>query len=200
MKEKIREYALGLGVDDVGFASVADYKSPRTKDIASMFPEAKSMVVVAVREGSHITSPNPRIAFSGRMDVMEFARGVSYKLTRFLEMECGATAMSVPLSYPMEMSPKTMGVVADVSLRHAAVAAGLGSFGRNNLVLHPKFGSRVLFGAILTDLDLSSDPPIVEDICTDCGICVESCPGGALDVEGQTDPAKCLKNSQPYGL
>ncbi|MGE5416538.1 MAG: epoxyqueuosine reductase [Acidobacteriota bacterium] len=200
IKQKIREYAMSLGVDDVGFASVADYKSPRTKDIASMFPEAKSMVVVAIREGSHIKSLNPRIAFSGRMDIMEFGRGVNYKLARFLERECGAMAMSVPLSYPMEMSPKTMGVVADVSLRHAAIAAGLGKFGRNNLVLHPKFGSRVLFGAILTDLDLPSDPPVTEDICTDCGICVDGCPGGALDVEGITDPAKCLKNSQPYGL
>lgn len=200
MKSKIREFALSLGVDDVGFASTEDYKSPRTPDIKVLFPDVKSLVVVAMRESSHIDSPNPRISMAGRMDIMEYARSVNFKLAKFLENEFGAHAMSVPLSYPLDMGPRTMGVVSDVSLRHAAVAAGLGAFGRNNLVLHPRFGSRVLFAAVMCDLELASDPPITEDICNQCGICVDSCPAGALDVEGQTDPIKCLKVSQPYGL
>lgn len=200
MKNKIRDYVLSLGVDDVGFASVKDYNSPRTPDIKTIFPEVKSLVVVALREGSHIYSPNPRIAMTGRLDIMEFGRSVNFKLARFLEQECGAMAMSVPLSYPLDMSPRKMGVIGDISLRHAAVAAGLGVFGRNNLVLHPKFGSSVLFASVMCDLDLPSDPPISEEICTECNICVESCPAGALDVEGQTDAMKCLKTCQPYGL
>ncbi|MGE5396550.1 MAG: epoxyqueuosine reductase [Chitinophagales bacterium] len=200
MKKKIREYALSLGLDDVGFASIDDYQSPRTPEIKTLFPEVKSLVVGAIREGAHTDSPNPRIAMAGRLDIMEYGRSVNFKLARFLERECGARAMSVPLSYPLDMGPGKMGVVSDVSLRHAAVAAGLGAFGRNNLVLHPRFGSRVLFCAILCDLELSSDPPVSDEICNQCNICVENCPAGALDVEGQTDPTKCLKVSQPYGL
>lgn len=199
MKNKIRAYALSLGLDDVGFASVDDYKSPRTPEIKALFPEVRSLVVGAIREGAHTDSPNPRIAMAGRLDIMEFGRSVTFKLTRYLERECGARAMSVPLSYPLDMGRQTRGVVADVSLRHAAAAAGLGAFGRNNLVLHPQFGSRVLYAAVMCDLDLPSDPP-VDDICNHCNICVENCPAGALDVEGQTDPMKCLKVSQPYGL
>lgn len=200
MKDKIRDFVLSLGVDDVGFANVKDYNSPRTPDIKTIFPEVKSLVVTALREGSHIYSPNPRIAMAGRMDIMEFARSVNFKLAKFLEQEFGAMAMSVPLSYPLDMSPTKMGVIGDVSLRHAAVAAGLGVFGRNNLVLHPKFGSRVLFTSVMCDLDLPSDPPVNEEICTNCNICVESCPSGALDAEGITDPVKCLKTAIPYGL
>jgi epoxyqueuosine reductase QueG len=52
----------------------------------------------------------------------------------------------------------------------------------------------------MTDLDLPSDPPITEKLCTDCNICVENCPAHALDEEGKTDDMKCLKNSQPYGI
>ncbi len=182
MKEKIKEFAMSLGVDDVGIANIVDYNSPRTPKIETIFPAAKSMVVMAVREMSHIESENPRLAMNGRIDVMEYARTVNYKMARYLEKECGAKAMSVPLSYPMEMNTKTMGVVADVSLRHAAIAAGLGVFGRHNLVIHPQLGSRVLFCAVLMNLDLPSDPPVTEDLCTQCGICVDECPAQALDV------------------
>ena len=133
MKEIIREFAMGLGVDDVGFAAIADYNSPRSPRIETLFPEAKSFVVMVVKEMSHTESPNPQIAMSGRLDIMEFGRGINYRLARFLEKECGARAMSIPLSYPMNLDPTTGGVLADVSLRHAAVAAGLGAFGRHNL-------------------------------------------------------------------
>jgi epoxyqueuosine reductase QueG len=200
MKDKIRKFVLDQGLDDVGFAAVADYKSPLSPKIETLFPEAKSMVVACVKEMSHVDSPNPQIAMNGRLDVMEFVRSSNYKITRFLEKEYGARAMSVPLSYPLELSPQNSLSVADVSLRHAAVAAGLGVFGRHNLVIHPRLGPRVLFMAVLTDLPLSSDMPVTEELCTQCNICVESCPAGALDVEGQTNFGKCLPVSQPYGL
>ena len=61
-------------------------------------------------------------------------------------------------------------------------------------------GTRVLFTAVITNLDLPSDPPLSERLCTDCNACVENCPAGALNEEGKTDEMKCLKNSQPYGI
>ena len=200
MKDKIRKFILDQGLDDVGFAAVSDYKSPQSPKIETLFPEAKSIIVACVKEMSHVDSPNPQIAMNGRLDVMEFVRSSNYKIARFLEKECGARAMSVPLSYPLEISPNNSRSVADLSLRHAAVAAGLGVFGRHNLVIHPRLGPRVLFMAVLTDLLLSSDTPVTEELCTQCNICVECCPAKALDVEGQTDFGKCLKVSQPYGL
>jgi hypothetical protein len=105
MKQKIREYAKSLDVDDVGFAAIVDYNSPRSPKIEAIFPEAKSLVVMAVKEMSHVESPNPQIAMTGRLDIMEYARGVNYKVARFLEKQCGARAMSVPLSYPLNMDP-----------------------------------------------------------------------------------------------
>jgi epoxyqueuosine reductase QueG len=52
----------------------------------------------------------------------------------------------------------------------------------------------------MTNLDLPSDPPATERLCTDCHACVENCPAHALDEEGKTDDMKCLKSSQPYGI
>jgi len=200
VKDKIREYVLEMGVDDVGFAAVSDYHSPRSPKIQSIFPEARSMVVMAYRELSSCESSNMQIAMNGRMDAMAFSRSCNYKLARYLENKFGAKAMTVPASYPLLMSYETRGSVGDVSLRHAAVAAGLGTLGRHNLVNHPRFGPRVVFTAVLCDLDLTSDPPAKDDPCTECHTCVESCPAGALDEEGKTDVSKCLRHAQPYGL
>jgi len=201
MKEKIHEFALSIGLDDVGFASVSDYNSPRTTKIEEIFPGAKSMVIMVMREMSHCESPNPQIAMSGRIDIMEFGRHCTFSLSKFIETKCGGKAMGIPLSYPLEMDPaKNMGVVADISLRHAAVAAGLGALGRHNLVIHPRLGSQIVFCGILTDLELESDPPCDVNPCINCNICVKSCPSEALNKEGYTDVFKCIKKSQPYGL
>jgi len=200
MKKRIREFALSMGVDDVGVAAAQDYRSPQSPDLQTIFPGVKSLIVLAYKELQNCESQNMQIAMAGRLDVMEFARSCNYRFARFLDRELKAKAMTVPLSYPLHMSYETKGVIGDVSLRHAAVAAGLGRIGRNNLVIHPEMGTRVVFTAALTDLDLPSDLPVSENLCTECDLCVKSCPAAALDEPGKTDAMKCLKKSQPYGI
>jgi epoxyqueuosine reductase len=145
-KEIIKDFVLGLGVDDVGIAAVSSYNSPMSTKMESIFPEAKSMIVLAYKELSNCDSPNKQVAINGRLDLIEFSHSCNYRLARFLEKEFDARAMTVPYSFPIDMSK---GGIAEVSLRHAAVAAGLGSFGRHNLVIHPNFGVRVFFTAVL---------------------------------------------------
>ena len=158
------------------------------------------MIVMAFQELAACGSPSPHMAMGARLDLMEFSRSSCYRLGRFVEGKLGSPAMTVPVSYPMDYrTPEKVGV-AEVSLRHAAIAAGLGTFGRHNLVVHPRFGTRVIFAAVLTKLDLAPDPPVEKNPCTDCGLCVSSCPSGALDADGKTDVMKCLRNSQPYGM
>lgn len=195
-KERIKDFVLGLGVDDVGMAAVSNYNSPRSPKIETIFPEAKSIIVLAYKETSNCDSPNRQIAINGRLDLIEFSQSCNYRLARFIEREFDVRAMTVPYSFPIDMSKR----IGDVSLRHAAVVAGLGSFGRHNLVVHPKHGVRVIFSALLCDLDLPSDPPVKEDLCNRCNICVESCPVGALNEEGKTDVGKCSLQIQPHGL
>ncbi|MGI6412353.1 MAG: hypothetical protein ACOXZ5_01555 [Syntrophomonadaceae bacterium] len=199
MKNTIKDYALGLGLDDIGFAAAEDYKSPLSTPINDIFPGVKTIIVMALKELDNCESENKQIAMHGKMNAMAFARSCNYRVARFIQKEFKAKVMSVQSSYPIRIDEKTKLAVADVSLRHAAVAAGLGSFGRHNLVIHPEMGTRVTFNAILTDLVLPPDPPR-ERLCNDCNLCVENCPGNALATEGQTDYAKCLECSQPYGF
>ena len=200
-KEDIRSYAMNLGADAVGFAAIEDYRSGKSPDPKTILPTVKSLVVVGYRElDGGVESANKRTCMSGRMAVMELSQKNVYLLGRYVEDKYNVKTAPVLISYPLDMGPGVMGLIGDISLRHAAVAAGLGVFGRHNLVIHPRFGTRILFTALLTELALPSDPPVMEELCNDCGLCVENCPAKALEVEGQTDAMKCLRISQPWGI
>jgi epoxyqueuosine reductase len=202
MKKTIKEFSLGLGADAVGFASIKDYKSVKAPALKDLLPSAQSMVVLGYREpDGALNSPIARISMAARMAVMDLSKRNNLIIAKFIEDRFGAEAAFVLVSYPMDnQSTLTKGLVGDISLRHAAVAAGLGVFGRHNLVIHPVFGTRILFTAIVTSLPLSSDPSVQEELCSQCNLCVEKCPAGALDKEGITDEMKCLAVSQPYGI
>lgn len=68
-----------------------------------------------------------------------------------------------------------------ISLKHAAVLAGLGKIGKNTLLVNETFGNMIWLGAVVTDLPLESDHPAPYEVCPDtCQHCVEECPVSAL--------------------
>ncbi len=71
-----------------------------------------------------------------------------------------------------------------------AVQAGLGQFGRNGLLITPKFGQRVRICKIFTDMPMKVDNPInfgVTEFCRVCKKCAKSCPSQSIPYE--TDPS-----------
>lgn len=200
MKEDIIKYSLSLGVDDIGFASVENYNSPDSIPITELFPEAKTIIVLAFQQIDNCESAYDQFASIGIKMLSEFSHTVTYKLASFIKKEFKAHAMVVPYAAPITMSKNTHMPSGFVSLRHSAYAAGLGTFGRHNLIIHPDMGSKVIFTAILTDIEVPCDTPIKENLCTNCDICVKKCPVQSLNHENRTDVMKCLSNSQPYGF
>ena len=64
-----------------------------------------------------------------------------------------------------------------------AIKAGLGEYGRNQMVLTPEFGPRVRFSKIFTDMPLAIDAPRqlgLSRYCHDCTKCADACPPKAL--------------------
>ena len=71
--------------------------------------------------------------------------------------------------------------------------AGLGWIGRNNLLVNLRYGARVRYATVLTDLELPPDGP-VEDGCEPCRKCIAACPGGAIgESPADFDLAKCKR-------
>jgi reductive dehalogenase len=64
-----------------------------------------------------------------------------------------------------------------------AIKAGLGEYGRNQMVITPEYGPRVRFSKIFTDLPLAHDKPVhfgVREFCSICRRCADACPPKAL--------------------
>ena len=75
--------------------------------------------------------------------------------------------------------------------REAAARAGVGFYGKNTLLITRRFGSWVVLGTLVTDVELEPTPPLGLD-CGSCTLCIEACPTGALDEPGTLDATKCL--------
>jgi len=113
----------------------------------------------------------------------------AYRLATFLG-ENGWISVSLPRDGYPNLEYLKQGKPVPFSHRHAAVMAGLGTFGVNNTVLTPEYGPRVRFATILTTAEISDFRPPLQDQCTHCMKCVHSCPVSAFD--GKDYPASLM--------
>ena len=83
--------------------------------------------------------------------------------------------------------------------RHVAFAAGFGTAGVNGMIIHSKYGSRICFYTILTDMPLPLSPPVTGEMlrCDACGACETGCPAGALRGCSRVDAQRCLRSYAP---
>jgi epoxyqueuosine reductase len=66
-------------------------------------------------------------------------------------------------------------------LKDAAVLAGFGCIGKNNLLVTPSYGPRIRLRASLLDAEITPDGPVFFDPCQDCQVyCRKVCPENAM--------------------
>jgi epoxyqueuosine reductase len=78
-----------------------------------------------------------------------------------------------------------------LSQKRMAQLAGLGNYGKNSLIINPRYGPWIRLHSILTDADLVPDEPFEDDLCGDCEECVKACPVGAI-TPYRVDPDRCI--------
>lgn len=71
-------------------------------------------------------------------------------------------------------------LLAVFSFKYAAVNAGLGWIGKNDVLITEKYGPRVRLSAVLVDYPFETGRKITESRCGSCNRCVDICPHKAL--------------------
>jgi epoxyqueuosine reductase len=95
------------------------------------------------------------------------------------------------LTHYLQMNGFEAVVSRRISLKPAAVIAGLGFRGKNTLVINPEHGPYVRFTAVLTSARLDPDEPSMKGGCGECTRCIDACPTGALKPY-EIDIRRCL--------
>jgi epoxyqueuosine reductase len=184
LKEKIRALALELGADVCGFAGIERFAdAPRGFSPSDVYAECRTAIVFGVAMPKGLLKVDPRLIYNYFNEAVidgEIDR-ISFRLAREIERRFGCAAVPVPCDAPYEYwDAEQMEGRGLLSMKHAAVCAGLGALGKNTLLLNGTFGNMLNIGAVLTDAALPSDPP-QESICIQsCTKCVDGCPAGAI--------------------
>lgn len=78
--------------------------------------------------------------------------------------------------------------------RLAAVLAGVGFFGKNQLIINPTLGSYFFLGLVFIDIKIEDEFILeITDDCGTCRKCIDACPTHALD-DNYYDVNKCISN------
>jgi epoxyqueuosine reductase QueG len=190
----IKQLAQERGADLVGVAPVERLKdAPKGHRPQDILPEAKSIIVVGRRILDSIMEQlgnHPLMKMIWHHHMYSHLNALNsvlcYEIALVLEKR-GYWAVPIQPTVPY-VKDKFLGVS---SHRHAAVAAGLGVFGMNNLVLTPQFGPRIRWDQVITSAHLEPHPLLKKNLCRECLACRKNCPVQAWDAEGKFNKAAC---------
>jgi ferredoxin len=106
-------------------------------------------------------------------------------------------------------APKNDGsYFAEFSYKWAAIHAGLGFIGKNDVFVHYQYAQRVRISCLLLDLSVPCYAGGIQSKCSSCDACVQACPHGLLTGETWNIAAKredlvdyksCARNSRHDG-
>jgi epoxyqueuosine reductase len=187
LSRQILDKATTLGASLAGLVPLSALREPTRvlADRCGLSAERASLLVLALKhpdaepeldwwgEGPGGTKGNRRLI------------AISRQLKRFLsEFDVGA--------HPLPYHPWKGGVL----LKDAAVLAGLGCIGDNNLLITPPYGTRVRLRAILLDLQTEPEPGPAFAPCTTCDhSCWRACPQQAFS-SGAYEKAPCARQME----
>jgi len=164
----------------VSFASIRNSPSHQAYRDIQWPSEANSVVVLALMHDQ----TNPRLDWwDGKQGTPgnRILINIGKELTKWLAQEYGITAHD--LAYQVDEG--------GIFLKDAAVLAGLGTIGKNNLLITPDFGPRVRLRALMIDAALEATGPIDFAPCETCDMpCMRACPQKAFR-SGSYDRSLC---------
>jgi len=209
-KTRIRERALALGFDAVGFARAEvapkarkefleflaegchgdmDWlarNAERRADPQTLWPEAKTVVVLGQNYGPS-GDPLALLDRKDRASISVYARNADYHDLLKKRLKALARWMHEDLEAGVKIFVDT----APVMEKHLAQSAGLGWQGKHSNLVSLDLGSWLFLGEVYTDLDLTPDDS-AQDHCGSCRRCLDVCPTAAFLGPYRLDARRCI--------
>ncbi len=207
---KIRDRALSLGFDAIGFAGPEDVgqagrklsefvalgrhgemkwmtkKIDRRKDPKKLWPAVRGVIVVAANYGPE-TDPLDDLSRRSIGTISVYARNRDYHKILKGRLKQLGNWMSTSLGGKIKVFVDT----APVMEKPLAEAAGLGWQGKHTNLVSQEYGSWLFLGVIFTTLEVSSEETI-GDRCGSCQRCLDICPTHAFPAPYQLDARRCI--------
>jgi epoxyqueuosine reductase len=186
LSAEVTQKALSLGASLAGIAYGATLRtSPSHRGGKARWPpDARSAVVLALAHQPDDPlldrwDNNPGHSPGNRALIR-----TSTALVRWLKQQHGIMARSMPYQV----------VQGGIFVKDAAVMAGLGTIGRNNLFITPDFGPCIRLRVVLTTARLVPSGPRADfHPCDTCPApCLTVCPQAAFD-SGTYDRSRCMR-------
>ena len=159
-------------------------RSDERENIHNFFPEAKSVISLALNYFTGISSDLVDVGkisnYAWGDDYHDLIKSRLYQLLKEIK----------------SVSPAINGIscvdTSPIMEKSWAQKSGIGWIGKNTNLITKDFGSWVFLGEILLDIELEYDLPFIEDLCGTCTACLDACPTHAFPEPYVLDSSKCI--------
>lgn len=202
MKEEIINISKNIGIDIIGFCD--------TKNLIVPYDKYKLQDELSYKSTFQVGNIADKDLSNEKYNIYNTAIviGVSYKKVDMSDKsKVYLSSCSIGEDYHIVLKNKlevikeyleTKGYIGKIFVdnnpldeRLLAYNAGLGFFGKNNLLINEKLGSYFYIGVLLTNASISSNK-IIDSKCINCGLCKKVCPLGAINDNNILDSTKCI--------
>ena len=155
----------------------------------SILKRAKSVISVAqcymLEETEDNKKNNERLLGKiAKYDAGNFYKDTSLKLKKIINF--------INLKTDSKYKSKNKSCYVSLTEKPIAERAGVGWYGKNGIIITEGFGSWVVLGEIITELELEIDSPLYRD-CGSCKICMDWCPTQAIAAPYIINRTRCLQ-------
>ena len=211
LRPAIRDYAISLGFDQVGFAAPESVieagqrfrrfvaldrygdmdwlaaKADRRADPRTLWPEVRGVIMLAMNYGP-AGDPLALLDRSDRGVVSVYAQGRDYHDV----IKSRLKRIGRWLHETHGAGIKVFVDTAPVLEKPLAAEAGIGWQGKHTNLVSRRFGSWLFLGAVFTTLELPAEAPPHADHCGGCRRCLDICPTDAFPAPYQLDARRCI--------